>query len=568
MIVPAPLPGRGTRAALTSRVQALSTAVDLADGRLPPEPVSAARAVVARVGERVDLGLERTVVALAGSTGSGKSSLTNALAGTEVSTVGVRRPTTSTTSAAVWPGPDADALLRWLDVAAAVPATAPVSGGADLHGLVLLDLPDDDSTVAAHRVEMERVVAVADVVVWVTDPQKYADRVLHQRYLAAARPLSGSLLVVLNQADRLDEAGRAEVLGHLRDLVDGAGLGVVPVVATSATTGLGLDVLRDRLHETVRARRAALDRLAGDVGEVAERLAWDLPAPGEGPGPEPAGHALGVALREAAGVPALVDAAAASRRREALRTAGWPPLRHWRGLPRDALSPLRLALGVPPRDRTAAATGSRRGSVRVPAASEGDAAPRVVPGVASVEPVALARVEAAVQQLTRETASGLPAPAAERVRSAPPAPQAVADEVVTRVAAAVDDVRAGRPRWPAFLGVLQWLALAALLVGAGWLLLRAGAGLLALGDAVPLPDAGGLPVPTLLLLVGVVGGLVLSAAARTAAERAADTQRRVAEDRLGRAVDGAADDRVLRPLRAELIAMSRLREACTAARGG
>ena len=63
-----------------------------------------------RAGERLGHGVEHTVVALAGATGSGKSSLFNALAGADLSTVGVRRPTTSVTSACAW-GEDASALL-------------------------------------------------------------------------------------------------------------------------------------------------------------------------------------------------------------------------------------------------------------------------------------------------------------------------------------------------------------------------------------------------------------------------------------------------------------------------
>ena len=52
---------------------------------------------------------------------------------------------------------------------------------------MLLDLPDHDSTVAAHRLEVDRLVALVDVLVWVLDPQKYADAAIHERYL---RPLA------------------------------------------------------------------------------------------------------------------------------------------------------------------------------------------------------------------------------------------------------------------------------------------------------------------------------------------------------------------------------------------
>src|SRR4051794_1394019 len=100
---------------LDQRLSALAEAVRLADGRLDPEVVDAGRTVVARAGERLGLGLDATVVALAGPTGAGKSTLFNLLAGRELSPSGVRRPTTATTTAAVADGVD-DALLDWLDV--------------------------------------------------------------------------------------------------------------------------------------------------------------------------------------------------------------------------------------------------------------------------------------------------------------------------------------------------------------------------------------------------------------------------------------------------------------------
>ena len=54
---------------------------------------------------------------------------------------------------------------------------------AALDGLVLLDLPDHDSTEIDHRMEVDRLVQLVDMLVWVVDPQKYADAAIHDRYL-------------------------------------------------------------------------------------------------------------------------------------------------------------------------------------------------------------------------------------------------------------------------------------------------------------------------------------------------------------------------------------------------
>ena len=79
---------------LDQRLGALADAVRLAAGRLEPDLVAAAEAIVLRADARLRVGTDHTVVALAGATGSGKSSLFNAVAGRPLSTVGVRRPTT------------------------------------------------------------------------------------------------------------------------------------------------------------------------------------------------------------------------------------------------------------------------------------------------------------------------------------------------------------------------------------------------------------------------------------------------------------------------------------------
>ena len=182
---------------LDRRLSALADACRLADGRLDPALVAEAQAVTAKAGARLGLGVETTVVALAGPTGAGKSLLFNTLTGTELAAVGRRRPTTSTGQAAVW-GDGADRLLDWLEI----PRRHRVAADG-LDGLVLLDLPDFDSVEAAHRVEVDRIVSLADLVVWVVDPQKYADASLHGRYLRPLSSHAAAMAVVLNQADLL-----------------------------------------------------------------------------------------------------------------------------------------------------------------------------------------------------------------------------------------------------------------------------------------------------------------------------------------------------------------------------
>src|SRR5688572_15909474 len=93
---------RTARSGLPERLDALAAAVEEGAGRLPPELLGAARDVVDRAGQRRRLSAEHTVVALAGATGGGKSTLFNAVAGIELARVGLRRPTTAEPLACVW----------------------------------------------------------------------------------------------------------------------------------------------------------------------------------------------------------------------------------------------------------------------------------------------------------------------------------------------------------------------------------------------------------------------------------------------------------------------------------
>ena len=53
---------------------------------------------------------------------------------------------------------------------------------------------------------MNRLVGLVDLLVWVLDPQKYADAAVHERYLRPLARHGDVTVVVLNQIDRLPPA--------------------------------------------------------------------------------------------------------------------------------------------------------------------------------------------------------------------------------------------------------------------------------------------------------------------------------------------------------------------------
>ena len=300
---------------LSAASTALASAVEAGGDQLPAAESERARAVVAKVSERTALVGGHTVVALAGATGSGKSSLFNALVGTPVATVGVRRPTTSTPTAAIWGAEPVGDLLDWLGVGTRHLVTsdpeAAARGGrhegpvGSLDGLVLLDLPDFDSREIGHRTEAERVLELVDLFVWVTDPQKYADARLHDDYVAALATHEAVTMVVLNQADRLTTAEVAQCRADLVRLMERDGVPRATVLATSVTTGDGLDELHQRLANAVAGRTMTRARLAGDVRAAAGALTGHV-AEGEPAVDDAARAELLDALARSAGVPTVV----------------------------------------------------------------------------------------------------------------------------------------------------------------------------------------------------------------------------------------------------------------------
>ena len=109
--------------------------------------------------------------------------------------------------------------------------------------------------------------------VWVLDPQKYADAAVHSRYLVPMAGHSSVIAVVLNQVDLLTSEEARDCVEDLRRLLDTEGLHDTRVLITSAVDGTGLGELRDVLIQTVSARRASTERITADVDAIAARFA-------------------------------------------------------------------------------------------------------------------------------------------------------------------------------------------------------------------------------------------------------------------------------------------------------
>ena len=526
-----------------ARIEGLDAATDAARGRLDDDLVDDARAVVDRASGRLRLSAEHTVVAIAGATGSGKSSTFNALTGLELSAVGVRRPTTSWASACVWGREGADELLEWLGIPSRHQTTrdSMLDSGRrgkdnELEGVVLLDLPDHDSTEVSHHLEVDRLVQLADLLIWVLDPQKYADAAVHDRYLAPLATHQGVMLVVLNHIDTVPEQRRQAMVDDVRRLLAEDGLPEVPVIPVSARHGLGIAELRSEIADRVSAKKMTRARLEADLRAAASRL--DA-ACGQGKTRALSDErvaALEEALAEAAGVPTVVAAVERSTRMRAGRATGWPITAWFSRLKPDPLKRLHLDLGAEGRQLTGRARTS------VPEATQ----------------VQRARVDSEVRALADDVSSGLARPWGESVRRAS---VARLPEIGDRLDKALGETDLGATRTPVWAGavrVLQWMLLAAALVGGLWLLALAGAAFLKLPEPAT-PSTAGIPVPTLLLVAGVGMGVLLALVCRFLVSATARRRARVAGQRLREAVHSVATELVVEPVEAELVAYTAVR---------
>ncbi|MCI3224874.1 ATP-binding protein [Streptomyces sp. NP-1717] len=511
---------------LRARLDALRELVGLSRTRIEGTALAEAGRVLDEAATRQRLSSRHTVVAIAGATGSGKSTLFNALAEVPISETGLRRPTTSAPIACVWSEGAAGLLDRL-----AIPGRLrrkPLAGGdgdEELEGLVLIDLPDHDSAVVAHRDQVDRVLALVDAVIWVVDPEKYADAALHERYL---RPLAGHAeitFVVLNQIDRLPGEAADQVLDDLRRLLDEDGMALgehgepgATVLPISALTGRGVGELRGEIGRFVQERNAAARRLSADVDAAAARLRSVYVADGRTGLSERSREEFAERLAGAVGAVATGEAAEREWLRNAGRACGTPWLRLWRWYERT----------------------------RTP----GGGAPRAEV-IVEDELTARQRVEQAVRTVADDAAAGLPRPWAQAVREAAVRGAVGLPEALDELAVTAGPP-SGRPTRPAW-----WPA--AVLAQAAMTLLQIYGGLWLVGQIIGVLDPGIIP-PVLVMLGGIIGGPLVEWACAAAARGPARRYGQDAERRLREAAAGCGRAKVLDPIAAELMRYREVRE--------
>lgn len=598
-------------------VASLKDAISYGEGRVPETVLLDAAETLERLSQRRELSTEHTVIGFFGATGSGKSTLFNAIAGQNIALSAPTRPTTSTVQAAIWDAEGSEELLDWLGidkrvypqtqalaaegeatggneaggnnkatgnnksaggVAAPNAVTEPapglfnrirraVGGRGEMRtrtgGLILLDMPDFDSVTTTNRDLAARMMRYVDVLVWVVDPQKYADAVIHRDFMVPLAASGAQALCVLNQADKLAPAEVPAVLASLTRLLQAEGTEahlLAAPIAVSARTGEGVDVLRDLLAQVAAAKSLSLQRTDAQLHATASQLRTYAGGEGTvlaGAYALDAEQKLVKACYSSSQAEQVLQAATASYRRTAGQHTGWILTRWMSRLKADPLR--RLHLGLQEETKSTSKAEKSAGML----GSDSENAPELV--ASSLPPLSAAQkagMANAVRQYSKQMAARIDEPWKRSMKEAALSREAELPELLERDMVRID-YGLGRTRAPwVIFNALQWIALLSALVGVGWLTLISGMAYLQIQlPPAPTPEGSPVPLPTLLLLLGILLGIASAGVGRLLTAMGSRYYARKLRGRLQTGVEKAVQSCVVAPVQQEAKRLNAYRKA-------
>ncbi len=583
-------------------VASLKEAIGYGEGRVPETVLLDATETLERLSQRRELSTEHTVIGFFGATGSGKSTLFNAIAGQNIALSAPTRPTTSTVQAAIWEAEGSEELLDWLGIdkrvypqtqaLAAEGNTAEGTGGAAAPnavtepapglfnrirravggrgemrtrtgGLILLDMPDFDSVTTTNRDLAARMMRYVDVLVWVVDPQKYADAVIHRDFMVPLAASGAQALCVLNQADKLAPAEVPAVLASLTRLLQAEGTDahlLAAPIAVSARTGEGIEVLRDLLAQVAAAKSLSLQRTDAQLHATASQLRTYAGGEGAvlaGAYALDAEQKLVQSCYTSSHAEQVLQAATASYRRAAGQHTGWILTRWMSRLKADPLR--RLHLGQQDEKKSTSKAEKSAGML----GSDSENAPELV--ASSLPPLSAAQkagMANAVRQYSKQMANRIDEPWKRSMKEAALSREAELPDLLERDMVRID-YGLGRTRAPwVIFNALQWIALLSALVGVAWLTLISGMAYLQIQlPPAPTPEGSPVPLPTLLLLLGVLLGIASAGVGRLLTAMGSRYYARKLRGRLQTGVEKAVQSCVVAPVQQEAKRLNAYRKA-------
>jgi hypothetical protein len=395
--------------------------------------------------------------------------------------------------------------------------------------------------------EVNRLVALADLMIWVLDPQKYADAAVHSRFLTPMAGHSSVITVVLNQSDLLTATQAEDCVSDLRRLLDSEGLADARLQLTSARTGAGLDDLRKVLADTVSARRAASERIGADVDAMIERFlpyAGEMSVTGalddaeEEPWAVPPRSAemLAESFARAAGVPGVGQALQSARELKAVDYVGWPVA--WladRVVGRHPVRKLRLGnLWDELREVSAGPAGAQQ-----------------------------AEIDNAITTLGDQVGADLPAPWSSTVRTAA---RSKAQQIPAALGAAIGESLPAENTvtpWWRLVAAWQGLLLGCAAVGLAWMVAILVLGVFRVAPHAPAIFRDPVLLPWIAVMIAAILllGWLTASGGMTLVNAAAVRERAQVDSEMRSRMTAVADQMVLQPIRQELSECSRFRAA-------
>jgi GTP-binding protein EngB required for normal cell division len=253
-------------------LDALDLVVARGRGVVPRARLDEAEAIVARIRNRRGFHGDTLVLGLIGGTGSGKSSLLNAVAGKPIASVSALRPHT-------------DRPLAWLpaNAGASLMETLDAAGIVDRHeqdtmeNVALLDLPDIDSVAVDHRRLVEGLLPEIDGVLWLVDPDKYRDGPLHRDFLAPLARYQEQFAFVFNKIDLVPEDLRSVMIADFVQALEAHGYTNPTVLVTAAdpfmAAQVGIEDVRRYLSQRLDTKRMLRSKVIGDARTILRYLA-------------------------------------------------------------------------------------------------------------------------------------------------------------------------------------------------------------------------------------------------------------------------------------------------------
>ena len=197
--------------------------------------------------------------------------------------------------------------------------------------------------------EVDRLVQLVDMLIWVVDPQKYADAALHDRYLIPLATHADVMMVVLNQADQLTPAERDQCLRDLRRLRASlkASTGLASWCRLSPATGWTSCAQARQSGRREESSGAASRPMSAPSGATGERFRHDQGLPVS----KQSIDRMNKRLAEAAAVPVVTEAVGKAWRLRGGLATGWPVLAWVAKFKPDPLRRLHLDRSAPAQTR-------------------------------------------------------------------------------------------------------------------------------------------------------------------------------------------------------------------------